>query len=119
MNLPTLPPYLGHQPPRRRIVRDIAGLLLVSTGTVGLLGALYVTVPLAALALAGVILTVGGIGVLSIRPPLHPAIRLIGGFGALAVGSWIFVGIAVYLTPWTLLFGLLLALGVFLSGEEA
>lgn len=45
--------------------------------------------------------------------------RLIGGYAALAIGLWIFVGLAFYLTPWSLLFFLLLAIGVFLSSEEA
>ncbi|RSS97238.1 hypothetical protein EF903_01570 [Streptomyces sp. WAC05292] len=119
MNPPTQSPHPGHRAPKRRVVRDLLGLLLVSTGTVGLLGALYASAPLAALALAGLLLTVGGGGVLYISPRLHPAVRLVGGYCALTVGLWIFVGIAFYLAPWSLLFGLLLALGVFLSSEEA
>ncbi|WP_330335732.1 hypothetical protein OHS33_38795 (plasmid) [Streptomyces sp. NBC_00536] len=119
MNPPTQLPPPGHRAPKRRIARDLIGLFLVSTGTVGLLGALYSAAPLAALALAGFVLVVGGGGVLYISPPLHPAVRLIGGYAALAIGLWIFVGLAFYLTPWSLLFFLLLAIGVFLSSEEA
>ncbi|MFD4933401.1 hypothetical protein [Streptomyces virginiae] len=119
MNPPTQSPPPGHRAPKRRILRDLLGLFLVSTGTVGLLVALYSAAPLAALALGGLVLTVGGGAVLYISPPLHPAVRLIGGYGALALGLWVFVGLAIYLTPWSILFALLLAIGAFLSSEEA
>ncbi|MER7468727.1 hypothetical protein [Streptomyces sp. NPDC097981] len=36
---------------------------------------------------------------LYISPPLHPAVQLIGGYCAMAIGLWIFVGLAFYLTP--------------------
>jgi hypothetical protein len=105
--------------PRRRIVRDLTGLLLVSAGTVGLLGALYWAEPFAALALAGFALTGGGTSVLYITPPLPRAGRLIAGYCALTLGLWILCGLACYLTPWSLLFGLVLTIGVLLSSEEA
>ncbi|WP_404949017.1 hypothetical protein HFP70_35125 [Streptomyces sp. ARC14] len=117
MNPPTQSPPPGHRAPRRRIARDLIGLFLIGSGTVGLLGALYTAEPLVTLALAGVILTVGGGSVLYISPPLHRALRLIAGYCALSLGLWVLVGLAVYLTPWSLIFALTLALGVFLSSE--
>ncbi|WP_404949172.1 hypothetical protein HFP70_35915 [Streptomyces sp. ARC14] len=59
----------------------------------------------------------GGGSVLYISPPLHRALRLIAGYCALSLGLWVLVGLAVYLTPWSLIFALTLALGVFLSSE--
>ncbi|AWI32708.1 hypothetical protein [Streptomyces tirandamycinicus] len=119
MKPPTQTPPPGHRAPRRRIARDLIGLLLVSAGTVGLLGALYAAEPLVTLFLVGLALTVGGGTVLSIAPPLPPALRIIAGYCALTFGLWIFVGLALHLTPWSLLFALVLAVGVFLSSEGA
>ncbi|MFD0352896.1 hypothetical protein ACFVHW_03990 [Streptomyces sp. NPDC127110] len=117
MNLPPQTPS-GRHAAKGRILRDLLGLVLGFAGLGGLLGALYSVEPLAALALAAVLLAVTGGGVLYISPPAPPAVRFISGYGALTIGLWILVGIAVYLTPWTLLYGLLLTLGVLLSSEE-
>lgn len=117
MNPPTQSPPPGHRAPRRRIARDLLGLFLIGSGTVGLLGALYIAQPLVTLALAGIILTAGGSTVLYLSPPLPRAVRLITGYCALSLGLWVLVGLAVYLTPWSLLFALVLAIGVFLSSE--
>lgn len=119
MNPPTQSPPPDHRAPRRRIARDLIGLFLVGAGTVGLLGAISVTAPLVALFLAGLGLSIGGGAVLYINPPLPHWVRLVAGYFALTMGLWVLTGLALYLTPWSLLFGLLLALGVFLSSEGA
>ncbi len=101
------------------MVRDLLGLLLIGSGTVGLLGALYAANPLIPLGLAGVILTAGGGTVLYLSPPLPRALRIVAGYCGLSFGLWVLVGLAVYLTPWSLLFALVLAIGVFMSSEGA
>ncbi|MEU0857393.1 hypothetical protein ABZ352_18415 [Streptomyces griseofuscus] len=118
MNPPKLPPLPGYQAPRRRILRDLLGLLLVGAGTVGLLGVLYAAEPLVALALVGLVLVAGGATVLFLSPPLPRVVRLIAGYCALSLGLWLLIGLACYLTPWSLLFGLVLAVGVLLSSSE-
>ncbi|MFB8026002.1 MULTISPECIES: hypothetical protein [unclassified Streptomyces] len=117
MNPPPQSPPSGHRATRRRVARDLIGLFLVSVGTVGLLGALYAAEPLVTLFLAGLVLTIGGGTVLYIKPSLHPALRLIAGYGSLTLGLWVLAGLAFYLTPWSLAFALLLTVGVFLSNE--
>lgn len=119
MNPPTQSPPPSHRAHRRRIARDLIGLFLVGAGTVGLLGALYAAAPLAALFLAGLALTAGGGTVLYISPPLPRFVRFLAGYFALTLGLWALVSIACYLTPWSLLFALMLALGVLLSSEGA
>ncbi|MFI5859357.1 hypothetical protein [Streptomyces parvulus] len=117
MNPPTQSPPPSHRAPRRRIIRDLLGLFLIGSGTVGLLGALYIAEPLVALLLAGLVLCVGGYTVLYIAPPLHPAVRLVAGYCALSLGLTVLAGLAFALTPWSLLFALLVAVGVYLSSE--
>ncbi|MER5482530.1 hypothetical protein ABT024_04845 [Streptomyces sp. NPDC002812] len=119
MNSPAqLPPLPGHRAPRRRIARDLLGLFLIGAGTVGLLGALYTASPLVSLLVAGLVLAAGGLTVLIIAPPFPRYVRIFGGYLTLSLGLWVLIGVVCYLTPWSLLFALLLAAGVWLSGEE-
>jgi hypothetical protein len=101
------------------MLRDLLGLLLIGAGTVGLLGALYAAEPLVTLFLAGLVLCVGGGTVLYISPPLHPAARLVAGYCAMSLGFTVLAGLAFALSPWSLLFALVLSVGVFLSSEGA
>ncbi|WP_433860165.1 hypothetical protein [Streptomyces kronopolitis] len=119
MNPPTQSPPPDHRAPRRRIARDLIGLFLVGTGVVGLLGAISLAAPLVALLLTGLCLAAGGLTVLYLKPPLPHWVRLVAGYCALSTGLWVLTGLALYLTPWSLLFALVLALGVFLSSEGA
>ncbi|MGW0562931.1 hypothetical protein ACWDZ4_20485 [Streptomyces sp. NPDC003016] len=119
MNPPTQSPPPSHQAHRRRIARDLIGLFLVGAGAAGLLGALYAANPLAALFLAGLTLTAGGATILRISSPLPRIARFLAGYFALTLGLTILVGIACHLTPWSLLFALMLTLGVLLSSEGA
>ncbi|MER6230993.1 hypothetical protein ABT169_17840 [Streptomyces sp. NPDC001616] len=117
MNPPTQSPPSSHRAPRRRILRDLLGLFLIGSGTVGLLGALYTANPLVTLFLAGLVLCVGGYAVLNTTPLLHPAVRLVAGYCALSLGLTVLAGLAFSFTPWSLLFALLVAFGVYLSSE--
>ncbi|MGA5411583.1 hypothetical protein ACPCSC_30550 [Streptomyces lavendulocolor] len=99
------------------MLRDLVGLLLIGSGTVGLLGALYAAEPLVTLFLAGLVLCVGGGTVLYISPPLHRAVRLVAGYIALSLGLTVLAGLAFALSRWSLLFALVLAIGVYLSSE--
>ncbi|GAA3500978.1 hypothetical protein GCM10019016_080850 [Streptomyces prasinosporus] len=82
-------------------MRDLLGLLLIGSGTVGLLGALHAAAPLATLFLAGLVLCVGGGTVLHISPPLHRAARLIAGYCALSLGLTVLAALAFALKPWS------------------
>lgn len=117
MNPPTQSPTSRHGAPRRRILRDLLGLFLIGSGTVGLLGSLYTAEPLLALFLAGLVLCVGGCAVLYITPPLHPVVRLLAGYCALSLGLTVLAGLAFSFTPWSLLFALMAAVGAYLSSE--
>lgn len=117
MNPPTQSPPSSHRAPRHRILRDLLGLFLIGTGTVGLLGALYAAEPLVACLLAGLVLCVGGATVLRVTPPLHPSVRLVAGYCALSLGLTVLAGLAFSFTPWSLLFALVLAVGAYLSSE--
>ncbi|GAA2786313.1 hypothetical protein GCM10010521_75330 [Streptomyces rameus] len=92
------------------MLRDLLGLLMIGSGTVGLLGALYVAEPLVTLFLAGLVLCVGGSTVLR-------AARLVAGYCALSLGLTVLASLAFALSPWSLPFALVLAVGVFLSSE--
>lgn len=118
MNPPTQPPLSSHRAPRRRIARDLIGLLLVGVGSVGLLGALYAGSPPLAAFLIGTIAATSGGAVLHTEPPLPRPLRLVGGYGSLTLGLTLITAVAYSLNPWTLLFGLLLAVAVWLSGGE-
>ncbi|MGW7594678.1 hypothetical protein [Streptomyces rubiginosohelvolus] len=117
MNPPTQPSPSSHRAPRRRVLRDVLGLFLIGSGTVGLLGALYAAEPLVTLFLAGLILGFGGSTVLRVAPPLHPLVRLVAGYVALSLGLTVLAGLAFAFTPWAVLFALLVALGAYLSSE--
>lgn len=100
-------------------MRDLAGLFLLSSGMIGLLGVLWVLQPLVALFLAGLLLAVGGGTVLYTAPPLPRPVRVIAGYGSTVIGLCVLVGLALHLTPWALVFTALLAVGGFLSSEGA
>ncbi|MEU5181132.1 hypothetical protein AB0G49_13880 [Streptomyces longwoodensis] len=118
MNPPTQPPPLpSHRAPRRRIARDVIGLLLVGVGSVGLLGSLFSGSPPLAVFLIGLLAATAGGSVLTVEPPVPRALRLFGGYGALATGLALITAVAYCVTPWTLPFGALLAVAVWLSGE--
>ncbi|WP_030372321.1 hypothetical protein [Streptomyces rimosus] len=126
MNPPTQSPSPGHRAPRRRIARELFGLFLAGTGAVGLLGsviiglleAVYIAAPLVVMGLAGIILAASGGAVLYISPPLPRAVRLTSGYCALLLGLLVLIFVAARLAPWSLLFTLMLAVGVALSSEE-
>ncbi|MFD7763580.1 hypothetical protein [Streptomyces microflavus] len=116
MNPPKQPH--DHWSLRHHVARDLLGLFLSSAGIVGLVSLLYAAAPLPTLFLGGLVLTAGGRTILRSELALHWAVRGIGGYFALVLGSAILISIAVHLlTPWVVLFGLVLALGVYLSKE--
>ncbi|MEU3788505.1 hypothetical protein AB0F07_01705 [Streptomyces fructofermentans] len=120
MNPPTQPqPLPSHRAPRRRIARDLIGLLLAGVGTVGLLGALFAGSPPLALFVIGLVAATAGGAVLYTEPAVPHALRLVGGYGSLAVGLALIAAVAYSLNPWTLLFGVLLAVAAWVSGEGA
>ncbi|MEU1466357.1 hypothetical protein ABZ467_38330 [Streptomyces sp. NPDC005727] len=117
MNPPTQPPPLpSRRDSRRRLARDLFGLLLVGVGTVGLLGALYTASPPAALFLIGLVAAVAGGGTLQ-DPPATQG-RRIAGYVVLTVGLALITAVAYWLTPWAVFFGALLPVAVWLSGGE-
>ncbi|MBG7704807.1 hypothetical protein HCJ76_43800 [Streptomyces sp. MC1] len=119
MNPPTQsPPLPSHRAPRRRLARDLIGLFLVGVGTVGLLGALYVGSPTFALFLIGLVAVTAGAAVLQTEPPVPRPVRLAGGYGALCAGLTLIAAVAYSLNPWSLLFGALLAVAVWVCGGE-
>ncbi|MFE1250215.1 hypothetical protein [Streptomyces sp. NPDC058735] len=119
MNPPTQPPPSpGHRTPRRRLARDLLGLLLVGVGTVGLLGALYQASPPVALLLVGLVTATAGGGILYDEPAAARRAQ-IAGYLALTTGLTLATAAAYCLNPWSVLFGALLALAVWLSGGEA
>lgn len=83
-----------------------------------MLGALYVAEPRVALFLAGILLPIGGAAVLNVAPRLPRPVRFGAGYCAISTGLTVLAGLAYSLTPWSLLFALVLAVGIFLSSEE-
>jgi hypothetical protein len=119
VNPPTQPqPLPSHRAPRTRLARDLIGLLLVGVGTVGLLGVLYAASPPVALLLIGLAVTAAGGTILYLEQSAPPPIRITG-YVSLTIGLALVTAVAYSLTPWSLLFGLLLAVAAWLSGEGA
>jgi hypothetical protein len=105
---------------RRRLARDLFGLLLAGVGTVGLLGALYSASPPTVVFLIGALTASAGGAVLrQTEPPVPPQVRLYRGYVTLTVGLALMSAAAYTFTPWSVLFGAILAVAVWMSGEGA
>ncbi|MFJ5143037.1 hypothetical protein [Streptomyces sp. NPDC088707] len=115
MNPPQQSPPPGHRSPRRRVLRDLLGLLLIISGVLGLLGALHAADPQAAKFVAGLVLCIGGGAVLYIVPPLSKAVRITAGYFALGLGIALLASTTLALSLWTWPCALVIALGVYLS----
>lgn len=61
----------------------------------------------------------GGSVLLQKEPPVPRPVRLYRGYGPLTVGLTLMTAAAYTLTPWSVPFGALLAIAVWMSGEGA
>ncbi|MFJ8301250.1 hypothetical protein ACIQ9R_35865 [Streptomyces sp. NPDC094447] len=114
-NLPPLP-----RVSRRHVARELAGLFLIGTGTVGLSVVTAVVNPMLCLFLGGISMTAGALGLLykgSLTS--NPAHSLLTGYCLLGIGLALIAFTAWAFSPWTLACLLVLGGGAWLSSKGA
>lgn len=93
-------------------------MLLACVGAAGLLGVILAEDRQLFALLTGILSATFGAAVLYRNPPLSRLMRMLCGYGSLTLGLAKLVAVFFAVTPWTLLFGVLLAVAVWLSGGE-
>ncbi|MFE1270652.1 hypothetical protein [Streptomyces sp. NPDC058758] len=114
-NLPPLP-----RVPRRHVARELAGLFLIGTGTVGLAVVTAVVNPMLSLFLGGTSMTAGALRLLykgSLAS--NSTLSLLAGYIPLCIGLALIAFTAWVFSPWTLACLLVLCGGAWLSSKGA